>query len=75
MIIIIAIIIIITIIKGQKVAHQKATPQKSSWIFSRILQWTFGDIFQHIFIYHLYAQKDCHFTNLCDYNLCVSSGV
>ena len=24
--------------RGQKIAHQRSTPQKSSWIFSRIFQ-------------------------------------
>ena len=28
--------------EGQKIAHRKSTPQKSSWIFSGLFQWMFS---------------------------------
>ena len=45
------------------VAHQKSTPQKSSWIFSGIFQRMFSGIFQRIFNCHWYVPKDCHFSS------------
>ena len=40
---------------GQKIAHQKYTPQKSSWIFSGIFQWTFSGIFQRNFTFVIFG--------------------
>ena len=47
----------------QHIAHQKSTPQKSSWIFSGIFQWIFSGTFQRNFTCQWYIPKDCHFSS------------
>ena len=32
--------------RGQQIAHQKSTPQKSSWISNGIVQWLFSGVFR-----------------------------
>ena len=36
---------------GQNIAHQRSTPQRSSWIFSCIFQWNFSDMFQWMCVF------------------------
>ena len=61
---------------GQKIAHQKSTPQKSSRTFNGIFQWTFS-VFQHQFTFQWHAPKDCHLPSglLPDLSSGCSSGV
>ena len=67
--------------QGQDVAHQKSTPQRSSWISSGIFQWTFRGIFQRNFTCQRYFPKDCHFLSgfllelSSGYSLELSSGI
>ena len=64
--------------RGQKIAHQKSTPQKSSWIFSGIFEGSSSRIFQRVVIFpvdfHWNSQR--FFTGIFQYIFTsVSSGV
>ena len=48
--------------QGQQIAHQKSTPQKSSWIFSGVFQWMFSGIFQHYFTCLWSCPTELHFS-------------
>ena len=62
-IIIIIIILLLSIIicRGQKTAHQKSTPQKSSWIPRWHLPMDVQLLYQRNFTCRWYFPKDCNF--------------
>ena len=45
---------------GQKIALQKWTPQKSSWIFVGMFRWMFSGIFQPNYTFQWVVPKDCY---------------
>ena len=55
----------ITMIIIVKIAHQKPTPQESSWIFCGIFRWIFSGVFQRNFTCQRYCPKDCHLSSGC----------